>query len=49
MANFLFKVAILAFIGWVIYMILTGNMGDAKKATQNYQDVLIGDRYQKDK
>ena len=28
------------FVGAIIYMIATGNMGGAKKATQNYADVM---------
>lgn len=30
------------FIVWIGYMIYTGNMGGAKKATQNYLDVKTG-------
>jgi len=30
------------FVGAIIYMIATGNMGGAKKATQNYSDVVHG-------
>ena len=30
------------FVGVVVYMIATGNMGGAKKATQNYADVMRG-------
>ena len=32
----------LLFVAGVIYMIATGNMGGAKKATQNYVDVRTG-------
>ncbi len=46
MANFLFKLILLGGIGWVIYMVATGNMGGAKEATGNYQKQLLGDRYQ---
>jgi hypothetical protein len=28
------------FVSAIIYMIATGNMGGAKKATQNYSDVI---------
>ena len=31
---------IIIFVGVIIYMIATGNMGGAKKATQNYVDVM---------
>lgn len=41
MANFIFKLALLGFVVWVVYMIATGNMGKAKEATQNYSDVLL--------
>lgn len=41
MANFIFKLALLSFIVWVVYMIATGNMGKAKEATQNYSDVML--------
>jgi len=30
------------FVGFIVYMIATGNMGGAKKATQNYADVMKG-------
>jgi len=30
------------FVGAIAYMIYTGNMGGAKKATQNYADVMRG-------
>jgi len=30
------------FVGAVAYMIATGNMGGAKKATQNYNEVMRG-------
>ena len=30
------------FVGALVYMIATGNMGGAKKATQNYSDVMHG-------
>ena len=30
------------FVGAVVYMVVTGNMGGAKKATQNYADVVRG-------
>ncbi len=30
------------FVAILIYMIATGNMGGAKKATQNYSDVMRG-------
>jgi hypothetical protein len=32
----------IAFVGGIIYMIATGNMGGAKNATQNYVDVRSG-------
>ena len=32
----------LLFVAGIIYMIATGNMGGAKKATQNYVDVRTG-------
>jgi len=32
----------IAAVAGVIYMIATGNMGGAKKATQNYADVMRG-------
>ena len=32
----------IALIAGVIFMIATGNMGGAKKATQNYADVMTG-------
>ncbi len=32
----------IVFVGALIYMIVTGNMGGAKKATQNYSDVMHG-------
>jgi hypothetical protein len=32
----------IALVAGVIYMIATGNMGGAKKATQNYADVMRG-------
>ena len=44
MANFLFKLIFFGFIGWVIYMIAIGDMGEAKKATQNYGDVMLKGR-----
>ncbi len=44
MANFLFKLFLLGFIIWVVYMIMIGDMGDAKKATQNYNDVMLQGR-----
>ena len=28
------------FVGTIVYMVATGNMGGAKKATQNYADVM---------
>lgn len=39
-------------IGFAILMIIaisTGYMGGAKDATQNYQKVMLGDKYSKDK
>lgn len=30
------------FVGAIVYMIATGNMGGAKDATQNYVDVRSG-------
>lgn len=30
------------FVGAVVYMIATGNMGGAKKATENYSNVMRG-------
>jgi len=30
------------FVGVIVYMIATGNMGGAKSATQNYADVMTG-------
>ena len=36
------KWIVIIFIGVIIYMIATGNMGGAKKATQNYADVMRG-------
>jgi hypothetical protein len=30
------------FVGGIIYMIATGNMGGSKSATQNYADVMRG-------
>ncbi len=33
---------VIIFIGAITYMIVTGNMGGAKKATQNYADVMRG-------
>lgn len=41
MASFLFKMILLGGLIWVIYMIATGNMGGAKNATQNYNDVML--------
>jgi hypothetical protein len=38
----MFKWILIAFIGAIIYMIATGNMGGAKDATQNYVDVQRG-------
>lgn len=32
----------IAFIGAIIFMIATGNMGGAKKATGNYSSVMRG-------
>ena len=29
------------FVAGIIYMVSTGNMGGAKKATQNYADTLM--------
>ena len=34
----------LLFVAGVIYMIATGNMGGAKKATQNFADVRSGSK-----
>jgi hypothetical protein len=34
------KWVIIIFVGGLIYMIATGNMGGAKKATQNYVDTM---------
>ncbi|MEA3554205.1 MAG: hypothetical protein U9R39_07395 [Campylobacterota bacterium] len=36
------KWVIIAFVGVIGYMIATGNMGGATKATQNYADVMYG-------
>ncbi len=38
----MFKWILILFIIGVVYMILTNNMGGAKKATQNYVDVQRG-------
>ena len=38
----MFKWIGIAFVGAIIYMIATGNMGGAKQATQNYVDVQTG-------
>ncbi|MEA1914664.1 MAG: hypothetical protein U9N30_05030 [Campylobacterota bacterium] len=43
------KWAIIIFILVIGYMIFTGNMGGAKNATSNYQKVMLGDKYSKDK
>jgi len=32
------------FVGVIVYMIATGNMGGAKSATQNYADVMRGSK-----
>lgn len=42
MGSFIFKLIFFGFIGWVIYMIVTGNMGGAQDATANYNKVLQG-------
>ena len=36
------KWVIIIFVSVIGYMIATGNMGGAKKATQNYADVMYG-------
>ena len=36
------KYIAIAFVAVVVYMIATGNMGGAKKATQNYSEVMRG-------
>ena len=38
----MFKWIAIAFVAAIGYMIATGNMGGAKKATQNYVDVQRG-------
>ncbi len=35
--------------GLVWYYMSTGSMGGAQKATQNYQKVLLGDKYKESK
>ena len=42
MGNLIFKLILLGGIGWVVFMIATGNMGGAKDATSNYNKVLQG-------
>ncbi|MDD2697371.1 MAG: hypothetical protein PHF17_01080 [Arcobacteraceae bacterium] len=36
------KWILIIFVGAIIYMIATGNLGGAKNATQNYIDVKSG-------
>jgi len=36
------KWIVIFFIGAIVYMIATGNMGGAKSAAQNYVDVRTG-------
>ena len=38
------KFIAILFVAGVAYMIFTGNMGGAKKATQNYADVMRGSK-----
>ena len=38
----MFKWIAIIFVGGVIYMISTGNMGGAKKATTNYAEIMRG-------